>query len=844
MSIFKVKHYWSNDKLQNEQPNEGNQNANCLKVDKFNSHSDSDCILVAEGSLLKIYKPNLDETSSHTLLETQMSDVVLQIETGKFTGNCEDRQILILHPQSYEIYHLKRKEGHMEAGDQNYFTPIIKHSFTRKADSLTCGPFGNIKTRDFICIQSLDGSLSFFDQDSFLFMCVFNDVIIPSPVCYIASSDSFVICKSTWVLEIYSYQQLRESSELTIRQNKKNIPQWVYNAGEEISRVQVIQTSNHFSSIVALGERHIYCFQDNGLMKYMIKFDFMPICFCAYLIGWYYEPGARLLVMVTSEDSKLYIYEGTTLLWCCSFLSPAIAISRCFLKSLPGGLVTLSVNGIVNVGYLGTEPDLNSNAPPMTNEIIDPEQIQKDLEIVEASLKKVLNNNEDVDSGRSSTEEILKIKADVGKPVQNLFQEFSKDNNEALHLLMCPVIVILTCADPKFILSVQVTFVCALPFSCSESTICLDGVNGTEIIENQVFLTSDADVSEIRVKILITITDNTGRIEVLTRKVLLPSSLYCTPVENDGDSRFKLRIQTNNPCIEFSKIFTDFSEDELKKYGNTITLAYRSTKKMVTLKTDGEMYLMEANDFTDMIAVLDHFLIKLTDHHNRMGVKDFRFNIKHDKEFTRQLVHKFLKCVEIHAKERNALKELEDEMNLLQKQFTVVQKRLLVQYGSLPPGDCDPLEFLMKDTHARLIKVVHEIIECKETVCRAGNALAAVGNLTIYLLKQSARDEFKVTLIEEMMSLSSLYELYQEWEEAVTQATSYILNNVFKNTEKDKEKLAPVTEQGILSHINLKRFLKQMRMIFDKMFAEVFENEDTEKDDQKVIRIQELVEVI
>ena len=62
--------------------------------------------------------------------------------------------------------------------------------------------------------------------------------------------------------------------------------------------------------------------------------------------------------------------------------------------SLSGGLVTLSAGGIVNVGYLGTEPDLNSTAPPMINEINDPEQIQKDLVIVEESLKKILNNNE------------------------------------------------------------------------------------------------------------------------------------------------------------------------------------------------------------------------------------------------------------------------------------------------------------------------------------------------------------------------------------------------------------------------------------------------------------------
>lgn len=46
-------------------------------------------------------------------------------------------------------------------------------------------------------------------------------------------------------------------------------------------------------------------------------------------------------------------------------------------------------------------------------------------------------------------------------------------------------------------------------------------------------------------------------------------------------------------------------------------------------------------------------------------------------------------------------------------------------------------------------------------VFRAGGALAAVGKLLIILLKQSSKDDFKITLIEEMMSLGSLYENYQ-----------------------------------------------------------------------------------
>lgn len=63
--------------------NLGLQNANCLKVDKFNSHNDSDCILVGDGLLLKVYKPTADPEASHTILETELEEVILQIETGK-----------------------------------------------------------------------------------------------------------------------------------------------------------------------------------------------------------------------------------------------------------------------------------------------------------------------------------------------------------------------------------------------------------------------------------------------------------------------------------------------------------------------------------------------------------------------------------------------------------------------------------------------------------------------------------------------------------------------------------------------------------------------------------------
>ncbi|XP_039746992.1 protein PTHB1 isoform X2 [Pararge aegeria] len=840
MSIFKVKQWWSNEKSQSEEYEDGIQNENCIIVDKFNSHNDSDLIILGQSCILKIYKPRVDQNESHTILESRLDDIVLQIKTGKFSANCADRQILILHPNSYAIYELDKQGGHSDVGDQNFIAPVIKHSFTRRAHSTTCGPFGNSKSRDLICIQALDGTLSLFDQDTFLFMCIFNDIIIPGPISYVAYSDLFIICKSTWILEIYSYQQLCEFSELSIRQNKNNtrIPQWTYNAGEEIMSMQVIRTSTNFASIVALGERHLYCFQDNGLMKYMIRFDFIPICFHAYLIGWYYEPNSRLLVMVASEDFKLYLYEATTLLWSCDLAHKAISLSRCFLSSLSGGLLTLSTNGIVNVSYLGTEPNLNPNAIPI-NEVFDPKQVQVELEMVEDSLQKVLDAKEALNE---DTEDIIKIKVDCGKPSKNLALQLTFENSFT-PLQTCSVIVIITCEDPKLVQSLQITYDCIPPLSSSETTICLDNINGTEIIETSVFLSGDTDIPDIGINIKFTVIDNMGKVRVLSERQIIPLNLYCFPLEAVEENSYQMTIETNQRKIDLIEIFTDFNKEELEGFisKDMLTFAYRTSHKTVTIKAYDHMYRIEANEVSEIAPILDHFLHKLEDYYNRIGLTEFEIKVAINGEIIRQIMHKFLKSVESHAKERIKLKELEEELNVLQRQFTLVQKRLLVQYGSLPPSDCDPLEFLMNDTHERIKTVAYEIIQSKTCVVSAGNTLRMIGSLIIHVLKEAVTDNLKVKLIEEMLSLETLNGHFQEWEEAVAQVSSYILNKILKKSEKDKEKLAPVTDQDILSQTNLKKLLKQLRIILEKVFFNVRE---PSTGDGNITRIEEFVEVI
>lgn len=85
MSIFKLKPWWSNERLQDEETNEGIQNGNCVRIDRLSSHGESDCVILAEGSLLKIYTPSPEQNySSHLLMESNLNDYVLHIEIGNF----------------------------------------------------------------------------------------------------------------------------------------------------------------------------------------------------------------------------------------------------------------------------------------------------------------------------------------------------------------------------------------------------------------------------------------------------------------------------------------------------------------------------------------------------------------------------------------------------------------------------------------------------------------------------------------------------------------------------------------------------------------------------------------
>lgn len=65
------------------------------------------------------------------------------------------------------------------------------------------GPFGCVKNRDFLCAVAVDGTLSFFEQETFVFEAQLPMFLLPSPIAYVEESDVFVTLSADWYIEGY-----------------------------------------------------------------------------------------------------------------------------------------------------------------------------------------------------------------------------------------------------------------------------------------------------------------------------------------------------------------------------------------------------------------------------------------------------------------------------------------------------------------------------------------------------------------------------------------------------------------------------------------------------------------
>jgi Bardet-Biedl syndrome 9 protein len=118
------------------------------------------------------------------------------------------------------VYSVATTEGGAECLMKFYkMDKKYEHVFEQSAFNLCYGPSGvtgilpnriglNHPDKDTICVQSLDGLLTVYEQDRRVVSRWISNHLIPGPITYVPSIDSFLIASSQLHIDCFKYKSV------------------------------------------------------------------------------------------------------------------------------------------------------------------------------------------------------------------------------------------------------------------------------------------------------------------------------------------------------------------------------------------------------------------------------------------------------------------------------------------------------------------------------------------------------------------------------------------------------------------------------------------------------------
>uniref|UniRef100_A0A336N0M3 CSON007645 protein n=1 Tax=Culicoides sonorensis TaxID=179676 RepID=A0A336N0M3_CULSO len=622
MSLFKVCNWWT-IKSSDISRSYDCASLHCTRLNILDNNEKDYVIIGSHNGLLCIYKPvfNQDDdeeqyasfAASDVLLETQLDAPILAIISGKFstTGKNDTRNLLaVLHPMKLVIYAVVTTDGIAEHGNYSKLQIVQEHNLRSHAFTVCKGNFGGYKAREFLCVYHMDGSLKFFEQDGITFECKLPDErAIPSQLLYITRIDCFITVSPGLDLECFRYQDLIDSQQL----NKKIVPIWTLCVGEGVLDMNVNQISNTESLIVLLGENNLICTSDTGKIRYIKRLDYTPICFCSFVIGWYWEPNARLMIAVVSDNGSLLIYDQLSLVWAAQLTSNfPVAIQRSNIQGLPGGaIVTLSDKGTVNVGYLGSDPHL-FKAPPLDLQQLDFQKAHMELTELERQIQHGVDFiNPKLDSCPFTTPNCVLIDNEIKKMVR-------------LSIAIKPIIAFE---------QVQITIFVPPPFKSSIERFVFKEpiVDQTERLDTYIYMERSMDIPTLSVQIFFTCINKQNLVRVIERQISIPMELVFKLTHPQRDAKFKITL-TLNEQQDVIKDFGSIFSGSLFTNENTATQAfgfksiYTGNVVTVAIAKNSNRYRIQSDQVEAITPLLIHMLDKLKNasKSDKNGMKGFQ----------------------------------------------------------------------------------------------------------------------------------------------------------------------------------------------------------------------------
>ncbi|NWZ59232.1 PTHB1 protein, partial [Haliaeetus albicilla] len=786
MSLFKARDWWSTILGEKEEFDQG-----CLCVaDVDNSGSGQDKIIVASYmGYLRIFnpqpvKPGDGVQPEDLLLEVQLREPILQVEVGKFVSGTEGLHLAVLHCRKLCVYAVSGTLGNVEHGNQYQIKLMYEHNLQRTACNMTYGPFGGVKGRDLICIQSMDGMLMLFEQESYAFGRFLPGFLLPGPLTYNSRTDSFITVSSCRQVESYKYQVLafakdaderQEPEQQKLSSGKRLVVDWVLNIGEQALDICVVSFNQAVSSVFVLGERNFFCLKDNGQIRFMKKLDYSPSCFIPYCSV---EEGT-INTLIGNHGKMLNVYQDVTLKWATQLPHIPVSVKVANLQDLKGVIVTLSDNGHLQCSYLGTDPSL-FQAPRVDSREINYEEFNAEMKELQKIIKEATKTQDILP--KSEKHRDLIVTAEVSPDLDAESQAIDSEvKAEAVPSVTVKITIQsrVTAQKPNLAVCVQAP----LAVTCDQFVFDDLEPDSSETVVLSVFLKGSCSPSELEGSCVVSYSTPTGIPKVAQCNFRLPLRLICFPAQSSKAANHKLTIDTNKPPISFLTIFPDFVDPSEDDQANVLGFQFLTGSKTTLLASKtSQRYRIQSDQLEDLWLITKELMLRLEEHFKKQNCKDFACT------FSGSIpLQEYFELIDRHFELRLNAEKFQELLSERAVQFRAIERRLLTRFKDKTPAPLQHLDTLLEGTFREVIALADAAEENQANIFQAFTKLKSATHLVIMLISLWQKLSTDQVAILEATFLP-LAEDTQElgWEETVDAAISYLLRTCLSKSSKEQ----------------------------------------------------------
>ncbi|XP_021564847.1 protein PTHB1 isoform X4 [Carlito syrichta] len=756
MSLFKARDWWSTVLGEKE---EFDQGCLCL-ADVDNSGNGHDKIIVGSFmGYLRIFNPHPVKTgdgaqAEDLLLEVHLQDPILQVEVGKFVSGSELLHLAVLHSRKLCVYSVSGTLGNVEHGNQYQIKLMYEHNLQRTACNMTYGSFGGVKGRDLICIQSMDGMLMVFEQESYAFGRFLPGSLLPGPLAYSSRTDSFITVSSCRQVESYKYEVLafatdadkrQETEQQKVGSGKRLVVDWTLNIGEQALDICIVSFNQSASSVFVLGERNFFCLKENGQIRFMKKLECSPSCFLPYCS----VSEGTINTLIGNHNNMLHIYQDVTLKWATQLPHIPVAVRVGCLHDLKGVIITLSDDGHLQCSYLGTDPSL-FQAPKVESRELNYDELDIELKELQKVIKDV-NKSQGV-WPMTEREDDLNVFAVVSPNFDSVSQATDAEVG----------------TDPVPSVTVKVTL---------QNRVVLPKAKLSIYVQPPLELTCDQFTFEFMNR------NPDGIPRVIQCKFRLPLKLICLPGQPSKTASHKLTIDTNKPPVSLLSLFPGFAsqseDDQVNVMGFRFLGGFQVT--LLASKTS-QRYRIQSEQFEDLWLITNELILRLQEYFEKQGIKDFACSFSGSMP-----LQEYFELIDHHFELRIHGEKLEELLSERAVQFRAIQRRLLTRFKDKTPAPLQHLDTLLDGTYKQVIALADAVKKNQGDLFQSFTRLKSATHLVILLIglwQKLSADQ--IAILE--AAFLPLQEDTQElgWEETVDAAISHLLKTCLSKSSKEQ----------------------------------------------------------